>query len=75
MKKTIENGVIVLTADDGMKLTNGEAFGTIVHLGVNDSADNWHEVTETEAEKMMEEVEKEEITDSEALSIIMGGNL
>ena len=75
MKKAIENSIIVLTADDGMKLTNGDAFGTTVHLGVNDSADNWHEVTEAEAEKMMEEIEKEELTAEEALSIIMGGNV
>ncbi len=54
MKKAIENGITVLTADDGMKLTNGTAFGTVVRLGVYDSEDNWHEITEAEAEKLME---------------------
>lgn len=73
MQKTIENGITVLTADDGMKLTNGEAFGTTVRLGVNDSADNWHEVTEAEAEQMMAEAEEEELTDTEALEILLGG--
>lgn len=74
MQKTIINGITVLTADDGMKLTNGEAFGTTVQLGVNDGANNWREVTEAEAERLMAEAEAdEELTDSEALAIIMGG--
>lgn len=55
MQKTIENGVTVLTADDGMKLTNGEAFGTVVRLGVLDNEDNWQEITEEEAERLMME--------------------
>lgn len=74
MQKTIINGITVLTAYDGMKLTNGEAFGTTVQLGVNDSESNWHEVTEAEAEQMMAEAEEEELSDSEALAIIMGGS-
>ena len=36
---------IVLKADDGKVLTNGDAFGTVVYLGENDSAENWHEIT------------------------------
>lgn len=73
MQKSIENGITVLTADEGMKLTNGEAFGSTVRLGVNDSADNWHEITAEEAERRMAEAEEEEISDSEALAIITGG--
>jgi hypothetical protein len=53
MKKAIENGITVLTADDGMKLTNGTAFGTVVRLGVYDSEDNWYEITEAEAAKKL----------------------
>lgn len=46
----IENNV--LKAEKGMMLTNGETFGKIVCLGVGDSADNWHEITEEEAERL-----------------------
>ena len=52
-------------ADDGMKLTNGETFVTEVHLGANDSIDNWHEITEEEAERMQNEA-IEAPTDNEA---------
>ena len=43
-----------LIASDGMVLTNGEAFGKEVFLGTGDSADNWHEITEAEAQKLIE---------------------
>ena len=46
-----------LTASDGMVLTNGEAFGKEIYLGVNDSADNWHEITEEEYNKILAEQE------------------
>ena len=46
-----------LTASDGMVLTNGEAFGKEIYLGVNDSADNWHEITEEEYNKIFAEQE------------------
>ena len=38
-------------AAEGMRLTNGEAYSSVggsVYLGVNDSADNWYEITEDE---------------------------
>mgnify|MGYP006992208423 CR=1 FL=1 len=41
-----------LKAEKGFYLTNGETFGKIVYLSENDSADNWLEITEEEAEKM-----------------------
>ena len=53
-----------LTADNGKVLRKGDICATIVHLGVNDSADNWLEVDEPE----------EEIPAEEALSIITGGS-
>ena len=55
--------VNILTADNGKILQKGDVYATIVHLGVNDSADNWLEIDEPE----------EEISDSEALEIITGG--
>lgn len=49
----IENQII-LKADENMTLTNGEAFGKVVYLGKNDSADNWHEITDEEAKALQE---------------------
>ncbi len=58
----ITEKVTVLKADEGMTLTNGEAFGKVVYLGINDSADNWHEITNEEAEEM-QTAELEEVTE------------
>ena len=55
-EKTIE-------ADEGMVLTNDTSFGVIVYLGNNDSIDNWHEITEEEAEALQN---AETPTDNEA---------
>lgn len=51
-------------ADVGMKLTNGETFVDIIYLGKNDSIDNWHEITEEEAERL----QNEEVPPTEELS-------
>ena len=53
----------ILTADNGKALKKGDVIATTVHLGVNDSAENWVEIDKPD----------EEITDSEALKIITGG--
>jgi hypothetical protein len=53
----ITEKVTVLKADEGLTLTNGEAFGKVVYLGINDSADNWHEITDEEAEELQETLE------------------
>ena len=53
----------ILTADNGKVLKKGDVIAETVHLGVNDSADNWLEIDEP----------GEEISDSEALEIITGG--
>ena len=37
-----------LTATDGYVLTNGKVYSKEIYLGVNDKADNWHEITEEE---------------------------
>ena len=44
-----------LTAAEGMTLTNGAEFGKEIYLGKNDSADNWHEITDEEAERLRAE--------------------
>lgn len=54
----------ILMADDGKVLKKGDVYATIVHLGVNDSADNWLEVDKPD----------EGISDSEALEIITEGS-
>lgn len=47
-----------LKATDGMILTNGEAYGKSITLGKNDNESNWHEITEEEYQKIIEEQEK-----------------
>ena len=50
----ITEKVTVLKAEEGKTLTNGETFGKVVYLGINDSADNWHEITDEEAQTLQE---------------------
>lgn len=40
-----------------MTLTNGEVYSKEVYLGCNDSADNWREITDKEAEELQKELE------------------
>lgn len=51
MPKTIENGITVLTAAEGMKLTNDSTFASVVRLGKEDTGESWYEITEEEAEE------------------------
>ncbi len=54
IKETITT--IVLKPEEGMRLTNGTDIAEKdVWLGVGDSPDNWHEITEEEAKKIEEE--------------------
>lgn len=57
--ETTKIELIKLTPSEGMVLTNGETYSTEVYLGKNDSADNWHEITVEEYEKVLEK-EREE---------------
>lgn len=41
------------TANEGMILTNGEVYGKSISLGVNDSIENWWEITEEEYEEIV----------------------
>jgi hypothetical protein len=51
----------IITASEGMILTNGSAYGRRIALGSLDSAENWHEITIEEYEqRMREEAEKED---------------
>ena len=45
----------ILTADEGMYLTNGETYGKTVVLPVDADHTVWHEVTEAEKEKAEKE--------------------
>lgn len=51
-----------LKADEGKVLTNGEAYSSVggeIYLGVNDSVDNWHEITEEEYNTIMAQIEEQ----------------
>lgn len=50
MQRTTENGITILMADDGMKLTNDSTFASVVRLGKEDDGESWYEITEAEAE-------------------------
>lgn len=57
-----------LKADKGMVLTNGEAYSAIggsVYLGINDSPDNWHEITEAEYTEIVKKQEEEAEAEAE----------
>jgi hypothetical protein len=54
----------VITASEGMMLTNGEIYASSVRLGDWDSADNWHEVSKEEYEMKMAEM----VSDAEVMT-------
>ena len=58
----IETQIILrkLTASEGHTLTNGEAYGKEIYLGVNDKAENWHEITDEEYAVIVAEEENKE---------------
>ncbi|MBO5305816.1 MAG: hypothetical protein J6B12_03530 [Clostridia bacterium] len=43
---------MTLYADEGMILTDGEHFGTIIHLEVGADASKYHEITREEYEEL-----------------------
>ena len=49
-----------LAASAGHILTNGDVYGKEVYLGVNDSAENWHEITDAEYNDYLEKLEQVE---------------
>lgn len=48
----------VLTADEGMTLTDGENFGKTVVMPMTADAANWHEIPDEEAERLQVEAEE-----------------
>ena len=44
----------VLIAKEGYIYTNGETYAYTIRLGINDSADNWYEITEEEYQTLIE---------------------
>ncbi len=54
-KETIKQ--IILTADEGMYLTNGETYGKTVVLPEGADVNEWHEITEAEYDSILESEE------------------
>lgn len=48
----------VLTADEGMCLTNGETFGKTVVLPASADAEAWREISDEEAARLQAEAEE-----------------
>lgn len=48
----------VLTADEGMYLTNGETYGKTVVLPADADHSVWHEITDAEYAKILAEMEE-----------------
>lgn len=48
-----------LTASDGYVLTNGDVYGKEVYLGIYDSAENWHEITDAEYDEIQAQLEQQ----------------
>ena len=49
---------IMLKADEGKVLTNGEVYGKVIVLGNGDVAENYHEITDEEYWELMAESEE-----------------
>ena len=50
--KTTKIELTKIEASEGMTLYNGEVMGKVIFLGSGDSADNWWEITDEEAEEI-----------------------
>lgn len=70
--KQIDN---VLIADEGVTLTNGEAFGKTVHLASGDDGSGWREVTDEEAAVLRRDLEEAAAEDYEAALADLGVDL
>ncbi len=53
--------LIKLTASEGMILTNGEAYGEEIYLGINDSESNWREITDAEYNEILKKWEENQL--------------
>lgn len=62
-----DNGIAVLSPADGMRLTDGETVAEgDVYLGANAAPDAWREVTEAEAEGIIEAANRMAEAEAEA---------
>jgi hypothetical protein len=50
---------ITLYAEQGKVLTNGETYGTIIHLADGVSAESFYEITQKEYKRILAEQEEE----------------
>jgi hypothetical protein len=48
-----------ITANYGYVLTNGDAYGKEIYLGVNDRPENWREITDAEYEQHLRSITDE----------------
>ena len=46
---------ITIYAEEGMVLTDGEHYGTIIHLADGEDSSKYHEISKAEYQKKMEE--------------------
>ena len=56
--KTTEIKTIKLEADKGKILTDGSIYGSVIYLASNRSANEFHEITVAEYEKIVAEQEE-----------------
>lgn len=47
---------LIIYADDGMVLTDGEIYGTEIYLADTAKAEDFHEITQAEYDEIMTEV-------------------
>ena len=51
---------VILYADEGKILTNGEIYGTEIYLAEGEKTDTYSEITKKEYEEMMEKIREDE---------------
>lgn len=61
-----------LIASNGMTLTDGEAFGKVVHLASGADPSKWYEITDAEAEVLKRDMEEAQAEDYEKALSEMG---
>lgn len=62
---------VILTADEGMVLTNGTGYGKVIYLAEGADPTAYHQITEAEYNAMMES-EQAEAADYEAALARLG---
>lgn len=57
----------ILTASDGMILTDGKTYGKIIYLAIGADENTWYEITEAEYEEIINDEEATEADYEESL--------